>query len=58
VKDPEHRKQVTSSYLDLLQKGLSKAQESVTKYQEKVAPKPPADETPAADPPTPPTETT
>ena len=38
LKDPERRKQLTSSYLDMLQKGLSKAQESVTKYQEKIAP--------------------
>ncbi len=38
LKDPERRKQMTSSYLDLLQKGLSKAQESVAKYQEKIAP--------------------
>ena len=29
---------MTSSYLDMLQKGLSKAQESVAKYQEKIAP--------------------
>jgi hypothetical protein len=38
LKDQERRKQLTSSYLDMLQKGLSKAQESVSKYQEKVAP--------------------
>ena len=38
LKDPERRKQMTSSYLDMLQRGLSKAQESVAKYQEKVAP--------------------
>src|SRR6266480_7214970 len=38
IKDPERRKQMTSSYLDMLQKGLSKAQESVAKYQEKIAP--------------------
>ena len=38
LKDQERRKQMTSSYLDLLQKGLSKAQESVAKYQEKIAP--------------------
>ena len=37
VKDPERRKQLTSSYLDMLQKGLSKAQDSVAKYQQKVA---------------------
>jgi len=36
LKDPERRKQMTSSYLEMLQKGLSKAQDSVTKYQEKV----------------------
>lgn len=40
LKDPERRKQMTSSYLDLLQKGLTRAQDSVTKYQEKVAPHP------------------
>ena len=38
LKDQEHRKQMTSSYLDMLQKGLSKAQQSIAKYQEKVAP--------------------
>ena len=38
LKDPERRKQLTSSYLDMLQKGLSRAQGSVAKYQEKVAP--------------------
>jgi Mn-containing catalase len=38
LKDQERRKQMTSSYLDMLQKGLSKAQQSVAKYQEKVAP--------------------
>ena len=38
LKDPERRKQLTSSYLDLLQKGLSRAQDSVARYQEKVAP--------------------
>jgi predicted ribosome quality control (RQC) complex YloA/Tae2 family protein len=38
LKDQERRKQMTSSYLDMLQKGLSKAQDSVAKYQEKVAP--------------------
>jgi hypothetical protein len=37
LKDPEHRKQMTSSYLDMLQKGLSKAQEGVARYQEKIA---------------------
>lgn len=37
LKDPERRRQLTSSYLDMLQKGLSRAQESVAKYQEKVA---------------------
>ena len=40
LKDPERRKQVTASYLDMLQKGLSKAQDSVAKYQRKVAPPP------------------
>ena len=38
LKDQERRKQMTSSYLDMLQKGLAKAQESVAKYQEKIAP--------------------
>lgn len=38
LKDPERRKQLTSSYLDMLQKGLSKAQDSLAKYQERVAP--------------------
>ena len=42
VKDQERRKQLTSSYLEMLQKGLSRAQESVTKYQEKVAAHPTA----------------
>ena len=37
LKDPERRRQLTASYLDVLQKGLSRAQESVAKYQEKVA---------------------
>src|SRR5262245_26855483 len=40
LKDPERRRQLTSSYLDVLQKGLSRAQESVARYQEKVAPHP------------------
>jgi chromosome segregation ATPase len=63
LKDPEHRKQLTSSYLDMLQKGLSKAQESVARYQEKIAPEAksetpesaPATDTPHAE--TPPVET-
>jgi hypothetical protein len=38
LKDQERRKQLTSSYLDMLQKGLSKAQDSVAKYQERIAP--------------------
>jgi len=38
LKDQERRKPMTSSYLDMLQKGLSKAQESVARYQVKVAP--------------------
>jgi hypothetical protein len=37
LKDPERRKQMTSSYLDMLQKGLVKAQASVANYQEKVS---------------------
>jgi hypothetical protein len=53
VKDPERRKQLTSSYLEMLQKGLSKAQESVAKYQERMTPHPDSDQpasgaTPAA----------
>jgi hypothetical protein len=40
LKDPERRRQLTASYLDVLQKGLSRAQESVAKYQEKVATQP------------------
>jgi chromosome condensin MukBEF ATPase and DNA-binding subunit MukB len=39
LKDPERRKQLTSSYLDMLHKGLSRAQDSVARYQEKVAPR-------------------
>ena len=42
LKDPERRKQMTSSYLDMLQKGLSRAQDTVARYQEKVAPQPKA----------------
>ena len=38
VKDQERRKQLTSSYLEMLQKGLSRAQDSVAKYQHKIAP--------------------
>jgi hypothetical protein len=38
LKDQERRKQLTSSYLDMLQKGLSKARDSVAKYQERLAP--------------------
>ena len=37
LKDPDRRRQLTSSYLDMLQKGLSRAQESVAKYQDKIA---------------------
>ena len=37
LKDPERRKQMTSSYLDLLQTGLVKAQARVANYQEKVS---------------------
>jgi hypothetical protein len=40
LKDPERRRQLTSSYLDVLQKGLSRAQETVAKYQERVATQP------------------
>ena len=57
LKDPERRRQLTSSYLDLLQTGLSKAQEGVAKYQDKIAPQPterpvPAPDSSAAAPPT------
>ena len=44
VKDQERRKQLTSSYLEMLQKGLSRAQDSVAKYQQKIAPHGPAAE--------------
>ena len=37
LKDPDRRRQLTSSYLDMLQKGLSRAQDSVAKYQGKIA---------------------
>jgi hypothetical protein len=46
VKEPERRKQLTLSYLDMLQKGLSWAQDSVARYQEKIAPHP-ASESPS-----------
>lgn len=36
-KDSEHRKQMMASYLDLLQKGLSKAQARVAMYEDKIA---------------------
>lgn len=45
LKDPERRRQLTSTYLDMLQKGLSRAQAGVAKYQEKVA-NPPTEEPP------------
>ena len=44
LKDPERRKQLTASYLEMLQKGLSRAQDSVAKYQDRVAPHPQAAE--------------
>lgn len=37
VKDPERRRQATASALDKLQSGLARAQDSVAKYQEKLA---------------------
>jgi hypothetical protein len=37
LKDPERRRHMTSAYLDLLQKGLVRAQESVAHYQGKVS---------------------
>jgi hypothetical protein len=48
---------MTSSYLDMLQKGLVKAQESVMNYQEKVSahtkiPHPESEPTPPETPPT------
>lgn len=52
LKDPDRRRQLTSSYLDMLQKGLSKAQDSVAKYQDKITPPAPT-EPPPADPPAP-----
>ena len=42
VKDPDRPKELTASYLDMLQKGLSKAQDSVAKYQQKMAQTPSA----------------
>jgi hypothetical protein len=43
-KDSERRKQLITSYLDLLQSGLSKAQARVAKYEEKIAATAPAEE--------------
>src|SRR5919201_5022443 len=40
LKDPGRRRQMTSAYLDMLQKGLSRAQESVAKYQDRITPQP------------------
>lgn len=48
LKDPDRRKQLTSSYLDLLQKGLSKAQDTVASYQDKVSPHEGTSQTPPA----------
>lgn len=36
LKDPQRRKEMTSSYLHILQNGLSKAQHTVATYQQKV----------------------
>lgn len=62
LKDPDRRRQLTSSYLDMLQKGLAKAQDSVARYQDKITPptppEPPPSDTPepgSARPPAPPT---
>lgn len=44
LKDPERRKEMASSYLDLLQSGLAKAQENLAKYQQRVAPQPKGDQ--------------
>ena len=49
LKDPERRRQLTSSYLDMLQTGLSKAQEGVAKYQDKIASQPTERPVPAPD---------
>jgi hypothetical protein len=54
LKDPERRRQLTASYLDVLQKGLSRAQESVAKYQEKVATQPTQPTQPTEEPSIPP----
>jgi hypothetical protein len=42
VKDPVRRKRLTNAYVELLQKNLTKAQQALTKYQDKNAehPKP------------------
>ena len=44
VRSPERRQQLTSAYLDLMQKYLDKAQQSLEKYQSKRRPAPPAAE--------------
>jgi hypothetical protein len=46
LKDQDGRKRMAASYLDLLEQGLSKAQQSVAGYRERVAPHPTADATP------------
>jgi hypothetical protein len=42
VKDPQRRRQLTASYIELLQKGLTRAQDSLGKYHDKLAAPPPA----------------
>ena len=49
LKDPDGRKRMASSYLDLLEQGLSKAQHSVASYRERMAPNPTADAPPPPD---------
>jgi chromosome segregation ATPase len=50
LKDPDRRRQLTSSYLDMLQKGLSRAQDSVAKYQDKIAAQTPPEPGPTGTP--------
>jgi hypothetical protein len=53
LKDPERRKEMASSYLDLLQAGLAKAQENLAKYQQRVAAQPKGDRPAEPQPPQP-----
>jgi hypothetical protein len=43
VKDPAQRRKLTDAYLDVVQKYLAKAQESLTHYRSKSQPAEPAD---------------